>query len=61
MEDDTMELKKVTIHKVKDSFMVYLPITWGREMNLQKGDQVIWYIEEGDFERIHLKKEKGVK
>ena len=56
-----MELKKVTIHKVKDSFMVYLPITWGREMNLQKGDQVVWYIEEGDFERIHLKKEKGVK
>jgi len=53
-----MELKKVGIHRVKDSFMVYLPITWARGMDLKKGDKVVWSIEKGDFETLKLKKER---
>lgn len=51
-----MNLKIVTIQKVGNSFVIYLPITWARAMNLQRGDKVVWCMEEGNHETLHLKR-----
>ncbi len=51
-----MELKKVKIHPIKASFVVYLPKIWVKHMDLSKGDIVEWFVEENDFTTLKLKK-----
>ena len=51
-----MNLNKVKIHPVNASFIVYLPKKWVEYMDLEKGDQVKWSIDENDFETLKLKK-----
>jgi hypothetical protein len=54
-----MILKIVKIHKIKNSFVIYLPITWARNMKLENGDKMIWSIDEGQHDILNLEKENG--
>jgi bifunctional DNA-binding transcriptional regulator/antitoxin component of YhaV-PrlF toxin-antitoxin module len=51
-----MNLNKVKIHPVNESFIVYLPKKWVEYMGLEKGDEVKWFIEENDFKTLKLNK-----
>lgn len=56
MEGISMELKTMKIHEIKGSCLVYIPIVWVRRENLKKGDLVIWTVDEGNHDTLHLKK-----
>ena len=51
-----MDLGKVKIHPIKASFVVYLPQSWVKHMELKKGNEVVWFIDEEDFKTLKLKK-----
>lgn len=55
-----MKLKTVILQKLNGSFFVYLPKEYAEE-NLQKGDKMVWSVDEGDHKTLHLKKLMGVK
>lgn len=50
-----MKLKMVILQKLNGSYFVYLPKQYAEE-NLLKGDKMVWSVEEGDHETLHLKK-----
>lgn len=52
-----MQLARMKVHKIKESFVVYVPITWARGMELKKGDTLVYSVEEGDLSTLHLRKE----
>lgn len=52
-----MILKIVKIHKIKNSFVIYLPITWARNMKLENGNKMVWTIDESNHNILHLKKD----
>lgn len=52
-----LNLKTVKVHNVRGSYFIYLPIVWAKEMGIEKGDKVKWFINEDDHETLHLKKE----
>jgi len=54
-----MKLRTMKVQECKGSCVVYIPKVWASEIGLKKGDEVIWSMEEGDFETIHLKKVDG--
>lgn len=58
---DKINLKKMNIHEIKGSFFVYIPKIWVKQKNLKKGDKVVWSIEEGDHNTLHLRKVNGYK
>lgn len=55
-----MKLKVVSLQKLNGSYFVYLPKQYAEE-NLKKGDKMLWTIEEGDHNTLHLKKVNGEK
>lgn len=54
-----MKLKIVSLQELKGSFFIYLPKQYAEE-HLKKGDLMVWEVEEGNHDILHLKKvEKG--
>lgn len=53
-----MRLKVVSLQELRGSYFVYIPKQYAVE-NLEKGDKMVWIIEEGDHNTLHLKKEHG--
>lgn len=54
-----MELKTVSIQELNGSFFAYLPKFWVQSSGIKKGDKIVWTIEEGDHNTLHLKKGNG--
>lgn len=50
-----MKLKTVTLQKLNGSFFIYLPKGYAEE-NLRKGDKMVWSVDEGNHEILHLQK-----
>lgn len=52
-----MKLKTMKVQECRGSCIVYIPKSWAKQMNLKKGDEVVWTLDEGDHSTLHLKKE----
>ena len=51
-----MELKKVRIQKSKGSYFIYLPKTWVKGMELEKGNILVWDLNENKHEQLVIRK-----
>lgn len=51
-----MELKTVNMQETNNSCFVYIPKVWIKLMCLKKGDKMVWSINEGNHETLHLTK-----
>lgn len=51
-----MEIKTVSIQKLNGSYFAYLPKFWVQDSGIEKGDKIVWSIEEGNHETLQLKK-----
>ncbi|MGP8024559.1 MAG: hypothetical protein ACLQG5_08785 [Methanobacterium sp.] len=50
-----MRLKVVTLQKLRGSYFVYIPKQYAEE-NLKKGQKMVWSVDEGNHNILHLKK-----
>ena len=50
-----MRLKIVSLQELRGSYFIYLPKQYAEE-NLKKGDRMVWEVEEGNHDILHLKK-----
>lgn len=51
-----MKLKEVKTQTIGGSFLVYIPKVWAISVNLEQGDSLEWFMEEGDHEVLILRK-----
>lgn len=53
-----MKLKVVSLQELKGSYFVYLPKQYAKE-HLKKGQKMVWTVDEGNHNILHLKKSIG--
>ncbi len=58
---DKIELKIISIQEINGSYFAYLPKIWVQSSGIQKGDKMVWTVDEGDHKTLHLKKKMGDK
>lgn len=51
-----MEIKIVKIQKSKDSYFIFLPKTWVKDMKLEKGNKLVWDLKENEHEKLIIRK-----
>ena len=51
-----LDLRVVNIQEVNGSCFIYIPKIWVNLMALKKGEKMVWSINEGDHETLHLTK-----
>lgn len=50
-----MKLKVVSLQELRGSYFIYLPKQYAEE-HFKKGDKMVWEIEEGNHDILHLKR-----
>lgn len=53
-----MKLKTVNLQELRGSYFVYIPKEYAEEY-LEKGDKMVWSVDEGNHEVLHLQREGG--
>lgn len=61
IEDRQMEIKEVKIQKSKGSYFIYLPKAWVNCMKLEKGNELVWDLNENEHEKLVVRKYGGDK
>ena len=54
-----MKIKMVKIQKSKGSYFIYLPKTWVQGMELEKGNKLVWNLNENKHEQLVIRKSES--
>ena len=54
-----MELRTVNMQEANGSCFVTIPIAWIKMMSLKKGDKMVWSVNEGNHDTLHLTKKSN--
>lgn len=49
----------VKIQKSKGSYFIYLPKTWVQGMELEKGNKLVWNLNENKHEQLVIRKSES--
>lgn len=51
-----MELRIVNMQEANGFCFIYVPIVWIKTMSIKKGDKMVWSVNEGNHDTLHLTK-----
>lgn len=51
-----MKIKTVKIQQSKGSYFIYLPKTWVNGMELEKGNELVWDLNENEHDKLVVRK-----
>lgn len=50
-----MKIKEVRVQDNRGSCYIYIPKIWATELGIEKGSKMVWILDEGDHQTLHLK------